>query len=100
MCVTCCSPSTRTSPRVMVVLPAAESPTTPRMMGRGMLTSSTLLGLAQHRAAQDVGRLDGDEVPPRDRRPAGEEAIGLAQAGAVDGVADAACVGEPRQRHP
>src|SRR5215207_3862795 len=30
----------RTRPRVMVVLPAAESPTTPSMMGRGMVPPS------------------------------------------------------------
>jgi hypothetical protein len=29
----------RTRPLVIVVLPAAESPTTPRMMGRGMVLS-------------------------------------------------------------
>src|SRR4051794_6139894 len=89
----------------MVVLPAAESPTTPRMIGRAMRLlrlvgaerGCLVLGLAvlrEHAALKDVVRRDGHQVVARDHAALAEEAVRLAQARPVDRVADAAPVGE------
>ena len=100
MWVTCSSPSSRTSPRVIVVLPAAESPTTPRMIGRGICSSSPRLEVAvlvgEDRAGEDVRGLDGDQVAALERMATVVEAAGLAHPRALDGVADAAPVREAR----
>src|SRR5687768_11880771 len=50
----------RTRPRVIVVLPAAESPTTPGMIGLGMLPPSTYIPVRKGEAAWRL---------PRSRRP-------------------------------
>src|SRR5690242_15904218 len=98
MWVTCCSPSARTRPRVIVVFPAAESPTTPTMTGRGIAKSSRLA--AEDGAAQDVLRLDRDQFLRRRPGVAFEQARRLAQPRPVDRVAHAARVGEPRLGDP
>src|SRR3954449_6688886 len=90
------SPSARTSPRVIVVLPAAESPTTPRITGLGI---SALL-VAEDAALADVLCLDRHELVPRELAPALEDPARLPQPGAVDGVAHAARVREQRALHP
>src|SRR6266850_3706020 len=101
MWVTRRSPSTRTRPRVMVVLPAAESPTTPSMMGRltgiaGLLFAEpggscgdghVLVELVgEDGAAQDVLRFDCDQVVARERAVETEEPAGLAQPLPVDRI--------------
>src|SRR5215475_5962651 len=94
MWVTCSSRSSRTRPRVIVVLPAAESPTTPSTMGRGNAISSS--GIGEHGAAEDVTRLDRRQLLPRRLASAVEQTGRLAQPRAVDRVAHAAGVGEAR----
>src|SRR5580765_2360884 len=89
------SPSARTSPRVIVVLPAAESPTTPRMTGRG--TSG--LPVPEDAALADVLRLDRHQLVARQLAAALEEPARLAQPRAVDGVPHAARVREERSLH-
>src|SRR5438477_11801371 len=76
------SPSTRTSPLVMVVLPAAESPTTPRITGRG-IASAPRAGV-EHAALEDVLRLDPHELR------AGRRSTGAYP------VVDPVCVSQPR----
>src|SRR5688500_8107797 len=92
----------RTRPRVRVVFPAAESPTTPRMVGRG--TAAALLvgrfrvgiGLAvpEEAALEDVLRLDRQELVTLQRAIRLEQPASLAEARPVERVADAASVGE------
>src|SRR5919204_6498972 len=85
MWATASSPSTRTSPRVMVVLPAAESPTTPRITGRGIGLAAPCL--IEHAALQDVLRFDSHEL------------IAARRLTVACGVIDAVCVpqaGGPR----
>src|SRR3954447_14998921 len=93
MCVTRCSPRMRTSPRVIVVLPAAESPTTPRMIGRG--TSGHLL--EDGRAAEVLG-LEGRKVLAVERAAVVEQPRRLPQARAIDGVPHRPRVRELRLR--
>src|SRR5680860_1056238 len=99
-----------TSPRVMVVFPAPESPTTPRIIGRGMHPSCVaalastpfrsrvagrfLLGVVEHRALEDVVGLERDEVLLRELSPRLEQPGGLSHPGSLDRVADAATVGK------
>src|ERR1700709_960111 len=98
MCVTCCSPSERTSPRVIVVLPAAESPTTPRMIGRGTSSASRRVGgggsgshvsrmIAEDRALEDVVRLDRDQLVAREAAVELEQAAPPAPPGPAPPVA-------------
>src|ERR1700739_525912 len=97
MWATLSSPSTRTRPRVMVVLPAAESPTTPRITGRGM-ASTHRVGL-EHAALEDVVRLDPDQVETAGRVTVLHfpvDPVGVAEACPFDRVAHAARVREPR----
>src|SRR4051795_4029962 len=93
MCVTRCSPRMRTSPRVIVVLPAAESPTTPRMIGRG--TSGRLL--EDGRAPEVLGR-QGGEVLAVERATRLQQPRRLSQARAIDGVPHGPRVRELRLR--
>src|SRR3954447_18681457 len=81
MCVTRCSPRMRTSPRVIVVLPAAESPTTPRMIGRG--TSGRLL--EDGRATEVLG-LERGQALTAERPALAQQPRRLTQACSVDGV--------------
>ena len=99
MWATLLSPSTRISPRVSVVLPAAESPTTPRMTGRGTseATGAGSVG-GEQGAGEDVLGLERDELLARRRAGVLEQPRGLAQPRPVDRVADAARVGEPGAR--
>src|SRR3954447_18602720 len=90
------SPSARTRPRVIVVFPAAESPTTPRITGRGI---SGLL-VAEDARGTDVGGVDRDELVARQLAVALEEPARLAQPRAVERVAHAARVCEQRPLHP
>ena len=86
---------------MIVVLPAAESPTTPRMIGRGI--TRPMRSRVEHPAGADVLRLDPHELLERRRWPsAGRlvEPVGLPQPGALDRVADAAGVGETGLAHP
>src|SRR5690349_1552989 len=89
------SPSARTRPRVIVVFPAAESPTTPRMTGRG--TSG--LPVPEDAALADVLRLDRHEVVGRQPALALEQPARVAQPRAVERVPDAARVREERPLH-
>src|SRR5688500_11066759 len=84
----------RTRPRVRVVLPAAESPTTPSMVGRGTALAPLVVAAGEDAALQQVLRLDRDQLVPPERRLGVEQAARLAQARPVDGVADAAAVRE------
>src|ERR1044072_5599521 len=100
----------RTSPRERVVLPVAESPTTPRMIGRAIYVTPGLALVAgcagfgrrlavlvrEQRAGEDVLGLDRDKVLTRELITSIVQATGLTHAGAVDGVADGAPVGEAR----
>src|SRR4029079_11962657 len=58
-CATLPSPRTRTSPRVRVVLPAPESPTTPRTMGRGMRAGKAIAERASARPIRGCPRRRG-----------------------------------------
>src|SRR5690349_24278508 len=71
----------RTSPRVIVVFPAAEAPTTPRMIGRG--TSGRLL---EDGGAAEVLGLGGGEVLAVERATRVQQPRRLPQARAIDGV--------------
>src|SRR3954453_5421136 len=101
----------RTRPRDRVVFPVAESPTTPRMIGRAIyvtprlaLVAGCVLGVVlrrglavlvgEQRAREDVISLDRDEILAREVIATIVQAAGLAHPGAVDRVADAASVGE------
>src|SRR6516225_1290643 len=97
MWATLSSPSTRTRPRVMVVLPAAESPTTPRITGRG--TASLLRFSFEDAALEDVLGLDPHEVGAAGRVAILDvliDPVGVAKARSFDPIADAAGVREPR----
>src|SRR5690348_7785288 len=97
MWATLSSPSTRTRPRVMVVFPAAESPTTPRITGRGIASAPGVV--VEHGALEDVLRLDQDELVTIRRDAVAHvvvDAVGVPQAGALDRVADAPSVREAR----
>ena len=88
----------------MVVLPAAESPTTPRMIGRACTPSRCVRRVpvvVEDRAREDVLGLEGHQV----RRASSVVAplvqpARLAHARAVDRVADAAAVREARPHRP
>src|SRR6476620_1905232 len=89
------SSSTRTSPLVMVVLPAAESPTTPRITGRGM--ASALRARLEHAASEDVLRLDQHQLRPGGRSTGTHRLVDpvcLSQPRSLQRVADAASVRE------
>src|SRR5919198_5636519 len=100
MWATASSPSTRTSPRVMVVLPAAESPTTPRITGRGIGSAAPCL--VEHAALQDVLRIDPHEVGAAWHLTVAcrvVNAVSVPQPGALDRVTDAAGMREPWLLH-
>ena len=109
----------RTSPRESVVLPVAESPTTPRMIGRAtvsprassrcrgrsafvavvsrlLVVGRLALFVAEQRAGKDVLGLDRHEVFLGQVAAVVVQPAGLPHARAVDRVADAAPVGEAR----
>src|SRR2546423_8661192 len=97
MWATFSSPSTRTRPRVMVVLPAAESPTTPRITGRG--TDSAHRAGFEHTALEDVLRVDPHEILATGRMTVLHllvDTVGMTQACSFDRVAHAARVREAR----
>src|SRR3954468_23647482 len=102
------SPSMRTSPRERVVLPVAESPTIPRMIGRAIYVTPGLALVAgcggfgrrlavfvrEERAGEDVLGFDRDEILASETIATIVQPSGLAHPRAIDGVADAAPVGE------
>ena len=90
----CSSPSTRTSPRLIVVLPLAESPTTPRMTGRGITARSRSLPWLLDAACGSIRGGCDPAALRRSRRLV--DPVGVAQAAALHRVAHAAGVREPR----
>src|SRR3712207_2587671 len=90
----------RSRPRVRVVFPAAESPTTPSMVGRGTAPTPSVVVPGEDAALQQVLRLDRDQLFPPERRLGLEQSARLAQARPVDRVADAAAVREARPPAP
>src|SRR5918997_859600 len=90
----------RTRPRVRVVLPAAESPTTPSMVGRGTALAPLVVPAGEDAALQQVLRLDRHQLVAPERRLGLEQPARLAQARPVDRVADAAAVREARPPPP
>src|ERR1700704_2113502 len=112
---TASSPSTRTRPRGRVVFPAAESPTTPRMTGRGCMAESSdpvasgrgdaspiPAAVAKYAALQDVLGLEAREILDGwllAEQRALVDPVRVPQAGTLDRVSKAAPMVETRMAH-
>src|SRR5687767_5506906 len=86
----------RTRPRVRVVLPAAESPTTPSMVVRGTALAPLVVRAREDAALQQILGLDCHQLVPPEHRLQLEQPARLAEPRPVDGVADTAAVREAR----